>query len=289
MVVIKKHLSGIHVAYEEPGPNPVRNPFGFSRTGRDQGSHYNQQKKRIADAVARLQQVARPDCRPIIFVATSPGFVDRANEPKFISKLVHNLRNGYKMERYIWVREFTGNGFPHFHFVAMIPLKKRKNYSIQGTPVPFSPVDLSVYWSGLFGSDAKNSIRVGSKPKPGQKRLIYLSNSRRKAWYLSKYIGKSRSDDEKRTGAKIKAFHMDEKTSKEIEPDLFRPRFPTYTKAVTVWNTNLRAFETVYHEFPTGARLWENEKGELMCAENIDWKQVPGHQCWTGFEKETLN
>lgn len=299
-MVIKRHLCGYHIAYEEAGPIPQENKLSFNggavngSNGREQGSHYSQQKKRIADAVARLQQTARPDCRPLIFVATSPGFIDRANEPKFISKLVHNLRNGYKMERYIWVREFTGNGFPHFHFVANIPLKKRKAnkfYVNKGkTEIPFNPKELSAYWAGLFGvTDNNNSIRVGSKPKPGRAKMVYLSNNRRKAWYLAKYIGKSRSQDEIRTGAKIKAFHMDEKTSAEIEPDLFRSRNLTYTKAITVWNNARRAFETEYHEFPTGERIWENEKGELMCAQNIDWKQVPGHQCWTGFEKETLN
>jgi hypothetical protein len=283
-MVIKKHLCGIRVAYQEGGGLvKPEHCLGLS-TGRPQGSLYSFQKKRIADAVAYLQQISREDCRPLIFVATSPGFIDRANEPRFVSKLVHNLRNGYGMEHYVWVREFTGQGFPHFHFVANIPLPK-KVYTIAGQRSPFDPVKLSLYWSGLFGSDAKNSIRVGSKPNKYGKRMIYLSNNRRKAWYLSKYIGKSRSSDEVRTKAKLKAFHMDEKTSAAIEPELFTAKYVTETKAISTWNANARKFEDQYFDVATGERVFENQKGELFTAENVNWKYV-GHECWTGFDRE---
>lgn len=282
-MVIKKHLCGIHVAYHERGGVQLPELCTGQSTGRPQGSLHSYQKKRIADAIAYLQQIAREDCRPLIFVATSPGFVDRANEPKFISKLVHNLRNGYRMENYVWVREFTGNGFPHFHFVANIPLG-RKKHTINKQAVPFDPVKMSLYWSGLFGADAKNSIRVGSKPNKHGNRMLYLSNSRRKAWYLSKYIGKSRSDDEIRSKAKLKAFHMDEKTSRAIEPQLFKSKYPMETKVMAIWNAQARRFENEYRDIPTGERIFEDENGHLFTPASVDWKYV-GHECWTGFEK----
>lgn len=234
--------------------------------------------------MAHLQEVARPDCKPLIFVATSPGFVDRANEPRFISKLVDNLSKGYGMERYIWVREFTGNGFPHFHFVANIPLKKKAPV-IQGTPLPFDPVKLSLYWSGLFGTNAKNSIRVGSKPNKYGKRMLYLSNNRRKAWYLAKYIGKSRSADEIRTASKLKAFHMDQKTSLAIEPQLFKSKYVTETKVVATWNAITKKMEDVVYDIPTGERIFEDENGNLFSPHGVDWRSV-GHDVYVGFMQE---
>lgn len=118
--------------------------------------------------------------------------------------------------------------------------------------------------------------------------MMFLNNNRRKAWYLAKYIGKSKSDDEKKARAKLKTFHMDEVTANSIDPTLFKSKYPTYTKAVTVWNQSARKFETVMHEFPTGERVWENEKGELLsdaALELINWKYI-GHECYSGFEKE---
>lgn len=284
-MLLKRHLCGIHVQYPEGCGNQSGKLIHGMSCGREQGSLYSQQKKRIADAVFRLQQTARPDCQPIIFVATSPGYVDRANEPKFVSSLVDNLRKGYGMERFLWVREFTGNGFPHFHFIANIPLKKRaKAYKWDGRrhlEIPFDPVKLSVYWSSLFDQDAKNSIRVGSKPNKYGQIMVYLSNSRRKAWYLAKYIGKSRSQDEVRSKAKIKAFHMDHRTSAEIEPELFTSKQVTETRAVAVLGK--KGIETVYHDIPTDEIIFENERGELISPHGIGWRDV-GHGCKVGFE-----
>jgi hypothetical protein len=233
-----------------------------------------------------MQSIARPDYRPLIFVATSPGFIDRADEPRFVSKFVNYLRKVYRLEHYLWVREFTGNGFPHFHFVAMMPLQKSKAFYIakDQTWVPFNPVTVSLVWSKYFNCDAKNSIRLGSKPNKHGKRMLYLSNNRRKAWYLAKYIGKSRSDDEKRSKTKLKAFHMDEKTSKAIEPQLFKSRYPTETKVVATWNAQTKRFDDIVFDIPTGERIFEDQNGNLFCPHGVDWRSV-GHDVYVGFEK----
>jgi hypothetical protein len=128
---IKSHLCGIRVAYPEGcGGGSGKLIHGLS-DGRSQGSHYSAQKKRIADGVAYLQSIARPDCKPLIMVATSPGFVERADEPRFVSKFVNYLRKVYRLQNYLWVREYTGAGMPHFHFVVMIPLGKN-SYTLGG-------------------------------------------------------------------------------------------------------------------------------------------------------------
>lgn len=286
-MLIKQHLSGICVAYSEDMAGGSGFRIHGQAVGKPQGSHYSGQKKRIADAVAYLQLQARPNCRPLVFVATSPGFVDRANEPRFVSKLVKNLRESHGMEGYIWVREFTGHGYPHFHFIANIPLKKRKAYrkwnGQRYIDIPFDPVQVSVYWSRLFGSDANNSIRIGSKPKPGQATMIYLSSNRRKAWYLAKYIGKSRGDCE--GSARIRAFAMDEKTSAAIEPKLFRSKYTTELKAVSTWNAQTKKFEDVVFDIPTGERIFEDENGNLFSPHGVDWRSV-GHDVYVGFERD---
>lgn len=200
-MIIKSHLCGIAVAFDrfedtsEPDNegSQTGNPYIESLgNGRYQGSLYSQQKRKIADACEymRLNAVHKP----IIFVATSPGFTDLATEGKLIQKLTHNLKNGYACQNYTWVREFTERGYPHYHFVADLP--------------DFDVKRLSLYWSGLFNSTAANSIRLGSAPfcfkckrklkqkgdtcQCGGKAIVdYYLKKKSHAFYLSKYIGKS--------------------------------------------------------------------------------------------------
>ena len=183
-MIIKSHLCGIAVAFDRYEKNEEPEDLALKKlrqslqngekVNRPQGSLYSWQKRKIADACEYMR--IKPVHKPIIFVATSPGFTDLANESSLIKSFTQNLRNGYYCKNYVWVREFTGAGFPHFHFVADMP--------------NFDAVKLSLYWSGLFGSDAKNSIRVGSKPDKNGKRTYYLTGKRH-AWYLSKYLSKS--------------------------------------------------------------------------------------------------
>lgn len=163
------HLSGSVVAYE-PNNNKKRE---IVKSTSGQGSLINYQKRQIADAVEwiRLNAVHKP----LIFVATSPGYLSAANEKSIISKLTHNLRNGYNVKDYVWVRELTKMGYPHFHFVADAPF-------IYDLP------NFSRTWSSYFDRNDSNSIRLGTDPKKGP-RKFYVENSSM-AWYLSKYIGK---------------------------------------------------------------------------------------------------
>lgn len=285
-MVIKRHISGICVAYpEDCGSSSGKLIHGLAE-GREQGSHYNQQKRRIADAVTHLQQSARDDCKPLIFVATSPGYVDHSNEPRFISKFVDYLKKVYSMERYVWVREFTKLGFPHFHFVANIPINgKSVTLQNKGKPitVPFDPIHVSEIWSHYYGRVTRNAIRLGSKPNKHGVRMFYLNDNRRKAWYLAKYIGKSRGTCE--TKKRLKSFHMDEKTSAAIEPNLFRSKYVTDCKVVSTWNAHSKKMEDIVYDVPTGERIFEDENGNLFSPHGIDWRSV-GHDVYVGFEPD---
>lgn len=202
---IKVHITGFACAYEHiGGARPKRDPDKPDLAGRPQGSLYNQQKHAIADAVEWIRQNSK--FKPRIFVATTPGFLDHAKEGKFISQLVHNLKNGYGMSNYVWVRELTGNGYPHFHFVADCP--------------QFDAVDLSVYWSGLLGESAKNSIRLGTKPDKTGKRRYWVSG-KRMCWYLTKYIGKSIGESERKQRRNFRTFAISQEARQKSQPLLY--------------------------------------------------------------------
>ncbi len=203
-IVVKSHLCGVAVAYE---PFTHRVNEVNSRPGRPQGSLYGQQKRKIADACEwmRLNSIHKPR----IFVSTTPGFINHSNEKSILSSFTHNLRNGYDCKNYVWVREFTGHGYPHWHFVADMP--------------QFDPVKLSLYWSGLFQSEAKNSVRLGTAPRGNGSRTYYLKGSRM-CWYITKYLGKAIGHAEK--GAiegkrNFRTFGISQEAAKESAPLLF--------------------------------------------------------------------
>lgn len=111
------------------------------------------------------------------------------------------MKLNYDLGDYVWVREYTKKGFPHFHFIALWhpaswffacsecgePMKEGE---CTGCYCTLSRINqLSVYWSSLFGSDSKNSIRLGSFHPVTKRRTLYVS-SVRQCRYLTKYIGK---------------------------------------------------------------------------------------------------
>lgn len=178
-MIIKRHYCGIAIAYE---PKRLRTTEKVEdpKPSRPQGSRYSQQKRKVADAIEWMRK--NGEHKPLIFVATSPGFTKLADESKLISKLTANLRNGYGVKNYVWVREYTEAGFPHFHFVVDSDYIDAKQ--------------LSAYWSGLFGKSGEGyggSIRLGTKPIPGKRRKYFI-DSPNMAFYMSKYFGKGMND-----------------------------------------------------------------------------------------------
>lgn len=269
-MIIKSHLCGIAVAFdryegienpEQSDLNKLRRSLENGEKGnRPQGSLYSWQKRKIADACEYMR--IKPIHKPIIFVATSPGFTDLASEKTLIKSFTHNLRNGYGCKNYVWVREFTGAGFPHFHFVADM--------------ADFNAVSLSLYWSGLFNSDAKNSIRLGSRPDKNGKRNYYLTGKRH-AWYLTKYLSKSIGKEER--GAlegkrSFRTFAVSQELAKNSAPIEFKSqmvRVPGERMAFTVNGQYVPLLEDV--------RRWQN------CTSFMTEEQVQQKWKWqyTGF------
>lgn len=193
-MIAKKHLCGVSIVYEPfiKRPDVVEHSAEKRQkagTGRPQGSLISQQKRAIADAVEYL----RIHKRARIFCLTTPDESHGIITNNLISKFTHNLRNGFGVRDYVWVLELTKRGFPHVHFVAD-----------WGGEVDFNAV--KKYWSGLFGSDSKNSVRFGTAPRCSRCRkkiavqrcacggvavVKHFVDSQKFAWYMAKYLGKS--------------------------------------------------------------------------------------------------
>lgn len=267
-MILKSHLCGIAVAFDryERNENPEQDEINKLRrslkngedNNRPQGSLYSWQKRKIADACEYMR--IKPVHKPIIFVATSPGFTDLASERSLIKSFTHNLRNGYGCKNYVWVREFTGAGFPHFHFVADMP--------------DMDVVTLSLYWSSLFNSDAKNSIRLGSKPDKHGRRSYYLTGKRH-AWYLTTYLSKSIGQSER--GAlegkrSFRTFAVSRELAKLSQPTEFKAKMVRVGERQILTANGMEPF---YQD----ERRWQN------CTSFLTEEEVKAKWKWqyTGF------
>jgi hypothetical protein len=190
---LKTHISGEAIVYDSK-PSKKKQPLLFADTaspsaGRPQGSLYNQQKRKIADACEylRLHTAIHPGRCALVFILTSPGYTSEAQEPYFVSKWFDNMRSNYEMGEYVWVRELTKKGYPHFHVVAdwwAAPWWFACDVNSR-----LANVDrLSLTWSRLFGSEAKTSIRLGGY---WYGKRMYQLKSRTQCRYLTKYLGKT--------------------------------------------------------------------------------------------------
>jgi len=113
--------------------------------------------------------------KPLLFVLTCPnGLAYRARDRArgsdgLVSKFFRNCTTNFDLNYYVWVREFTKAGLPHWHVCADMPFRDIQK--------------LTAYWSGLWGSTSKVSIRMHAK----EKRFL----SGHLGWlYFSKYLTK---------------------------------------------------------------------------------------------------
>lgn len=280
-MVISKHLSGVAIAFQpsgrSPGGRPAgANPYGQEKAkGREQGSLIGYQKRQVANAVEYIRQNAKH--KAMIFVCTtSQNWGHEIFNPK-ISKFTNNLRMSYGCKHYVWVRELNSHGAPHYHFVADLPFID-------------DPVGLSYYWSGLFGYHQSNSVRLGSAPdKKTGKRKFYV-NSRRMAFYLSKYLGKGFEDGDGKyfrnswMSAKIagRSFAMSQEVAKLSQPIRFEQCLHFTQPDDMVMDATGKM---VQRPAIVAGRTFENELGEYFNPYHYTWKQAKEHQVYFGIEK----
>lgn len=205
---VKLHYSGIAISYQERGsssknltPSPI---LSKSKSNRD--------KRKVQDICYWLLKNSK--YRPLIGVNTLPvsvGVGSKYSETfisESLSRFWENLRKNYDVQNYVWVREYQPeSGRTHFHWVADSPY--------------FDIVKVSKYWSGLFGSDAVNSIRLGTNPKfPPRK---FFLDSPKMARYLGKYLGKGLQD----SSSNLKMFNHSHECERKSRPVVYDVRYKT--------------------------------------------------------------
>lgn len=87
-----------------------------------------------------------------------------------LNRFLTNLRKNYGLKNYIWTREDTKKGNPHFHILADIPF------------VPITKINNA--WSKAINNYSPNCVRLPDKSKS------IVSDIERTCKYVSKYITK---------------------------------------------------------------------------------------------------
>lgn len=229
---------------------------------RVQGSLFSFQKRQVANAVEWIRTNSKN--KPLIFVATTSHKWGNTIFTPRISAFVHNLKNGYGVRNFVWVREYNGHGAPHYHFVCDAPFLNAKK--------------LSWYWSKSFGFPNFNSVRLGSKPDKNGRRKYHVE-SKRMAFYLSKYLGKSMPAKSKMKGRK---FQISQEAGAKSKPIKYEVHYHfTDNGGKTVFAQGKMVPAPVY----AIGRTYESETGKIFLKENYQWKKAKDHNVWFGREK----
>lgn len=286
---VKLHLSGVAIAYEpRGGTTKDRSPLLTPLPSRPNGSLYNRQKRRIADATEWLRLHQRPDRKAMIFCLTSPGYIDTANSPRFISRFVDNMKANYGMENYVWVRELTKLGYPHFHFIAHWNNPK---WFFEDNRL----ARITKYWSGQFKSDSTNSVRFGSYHPKTKKRQWFVTHPKQ-CHYLSKYIGKNLGEEffqmdgeanciiQPAYKNKTRSFGMSEDLGMLSEPQLFD--YQTYENGNT---RKVMLADGSYFDFNERSDCYIGESGQLDKSQLLayNWKWTGHGQTFIGYKKHS--
>jgi len=301
--VVYEHLCGSAIVLEKRGKDGLKNgvpgldvhpagilpPGGVLFSGRPQGSLINYQKRQIQNAIHWMANFPyygrdRYGLGPLVFVCTtSPSWGPSIFAPK-ISQFVHNLKSGYGIKNFVWVREFTKVGLPHYHFIADAP-------SIR------SPVGLSRYWSSLFGGSSPNCIRLGSKPDRNGKRTFRVNKSKaaRMARYVSKYLGKQFEAGEEKQAAqslaesmgvtvKGRKFGISYEVARNARPVIYHQEFSYEPGPLVLTATG----EMV--PGPTVAQIKiVDQAGNEFNQNHYKWKQAKQYPVWFGTKRISKN
>ena len=271
-MIVKVHLSGVAICYEPKKITHTHDSQCLNALSRYQGSLYNQQKRRISDAVEWIR--LNSNHKPLFFVLTSPGRVTPKEHSQKISLFTNNIRKNYGCVNYVWVRELTKSGLPHYHFVADIAYIK-------------DPVALSRYWSGLFGSLSSNSLRLGSAPINGQRK--FYVDDQRASRYISKYIGKDleklqydlleRGFPQAMYKKMYRSFAISEQAAMMSKPVEYEANYRFAEREAY----NHSEQKIVVREFIE--RTFQDDTGQYIDPQKWRWKRIEPHNVFIGFPR----
>lgn len=267
---------------------------------RPQGSLYGYQRRQVADATMWLKDNAR---HALIFCLTSPGYTSVANTTNVLSKFLTNCRNRYGLGHYVWVREMTTAGYPHFHFIAdwhSVKYWFKRENSNGKTQIE----KLSEYWaklcrenddSGNITATGSNSIRLGSYDPRTKKRSFYV-RSERQCWYLAKYIGKTIGEEstdylaeagfpQVRYKKTVRTFGISKELAKLSQPTTFESSYEyKYERRRILCADGYRDVDCPVRI----DRVWTCDSDGVLIDENLReyrWKNVGHGDTWIGFKQ----
>lgn len=108
--------------------------------------------------------------------------IEGKSDNEALKKFINNLRTNYGLAGYVWVKELTKKGTPHYHMIIDIPY----------TPI----TKLNDMWAKVCGFKSKNCVR--SDPKNG----LVVKRPQDAGFYVAKYISKVKNGSfDKRTYA----------------------------------------------------------------------------------------
>lgn len=166
----KVYLSGACVCYNTPDPAKRHT---LSNEDRNKGSKKQKifklkfkDKVKIVSSSIHMRNVATD--KMIFFTLTYQKDEFPTCPNKDVGKFLDNTKKNYGLNRYIWVKELTKIGTPHYHFIAEIPY------------VPYKK--LNDAWCAARGYDSPNAFRGSG----------VIKSVDQSAGYVSKYISKQR-------------------------------------------------------------------------------------------------
>ena len=172
---INYHLSGdftITSAHGRRGQNPKDNSK-FSSHAR-KGYRIKRSTRRNLLSSAFFLFVKKQ--HQIIFLTlTFPDRIPKGEKINpMLNRFITNMKKTYGLKRFLWTREDTKRGRPHFHILADMPYK-----SIQ---------KINNAWCHAIGMQSKNAVRLPKDHK------AVLSDIEKTVKYVTKYITKDENN-----------------------------------------------------------------------------------------------
>ena len=136
---------------------------------------------------------------------------------------------------------------------------------------------MSLYWSGLFGAEARNSVRLGTKKNKKTGRRDYVLRSKDMAFYMAKYLGK----DFDLYGPKIpgKKFGISQVAAAESLPNKFEVKYYFQSQPGEVLSASGKM---VARPDICVGQISLDDNGNVFDKNEYRWKQCKDHKVWIG-------
>lgn len=167
----------------------------------------------------------------LFFTVTLPFAMDEQTAAACWQGFLKNMRLHYKLNQYVWVKEFQKNGNIHYHIII-----DRNRVGIQYLQKTWNNVIANI--TGTFPM-YNNSVRLGNNP--------IIRNIHSVASYLSKYISKEKNEFSGRAWGRSDGLIL----KRSIDIDEFDYLAEKYG-IIQIVNTNFYNIYIIKNYFDTG-------------------------------------